>query len=330
MSRLLDDLLDISRIARGTVVLRKERLDLSGCVASAIEAAKPFFEPRRHRVSTRLPADPLLVHADPVRITQILSNLVTNAAKYTDPGGQIEVEARREEEHVVVAVRDNGIGIPAELMPRLFTLFSQADTALERSEGGLGIGLALVRGFAALHGGTVEARSDGPGKGSEFIVRMPLAEAPVHEGFTALAPTVRSRSGLRVLVADDNADICEMCSTLLRLWGHECIVARDGAQALAAMEATRPDVALVDIGMPGINGYEVGERVRAAPWGRPIVLVAVTGWGQDEARARSSAAGFDFHLIKPVETSELERVLAAAATLSPRAAGAGEPAPASA
>jgi PAS domain S-box-containing protein len=318
MSRLLDDLLDISRIARGTVTLRKERMDLGASLAAAIEAARPFVEPKGHRLALRVPEEPIVLEADPVRVTQILTNLVTNAAKYTDPGGRIDVEASIEDARAVIRVRDTGIGIPAELKPRLFTLFTQAGSAIDRSEGGLGIGLALVRGFVALHGGTVEAHSDGPGRGSEFVVRLPLG-APVSPMRTAPSEQAGRRDALRVLVADDNEDICEMCSALLSLWGHRCVVAHDGAAALALLERERPDVALVDIGMPGINGYQIGERVRAAPWGRDMVLVAVTGWGQDEARARSSAAGFDFHLTKPVEVAELERVLGAAAKLGPGA-----------
>ncbi|HSN20456.1 MAG TPA: PAS domain S-box protein, partial [Usitatibacter sp.] len=308
MARLLDDLLDISRIARGTVSLRKERMELGACIAAAIEAARPLIDPKGHRLSTRLPADPLVLDADPVRVTQVLTNLVTNAAKYTDPGGSIEVEARREGSEAVIVVRDTGIGIPAELRPRLFTLFSQAGSALERSEGGLGIGLALVRGFVDLHGGSVEAHSEGPGRGSRFVVRLPIGEAArPPAGEPGVAPGA-GRTSLRVLVADDNEDICEMCATLLGTWGHRCLAARDGDAALALIERERPDVALLDIGLPGVNGYQIGERVRASPWGRRIVLVAVTGWGQDEARARSSAAGFDFHLTKPVAAAEIERV----------------------
>ncbi len=324
MARLLDDLLDISRIARGAVLLRKERVDAASCVSAAIEAARPFFEPRAQRIATRLPREPLVLDADPVRLTQILTNLVTNAAKYTDAGGSIEVEARREGTDAMIAVRDTGIGIPPELKPRLFTLFSQAGSALERSEGGLGIGLALVRGFVNLHGGSVEAHSEGAGRGSEFVVRLPLGPARAAEG-TPREAVKRAGRALRVLVADDNHDICEMCATLLALWGHRSFIAHDGAQALALLQREQPDVALLDIGMPGLNGYELAARVRAAPWGRAVVLVAVTGWGQDEARSRSSAAGFDFHLTKPVEVAELERVLAAVATLSPQPLSAAHP-----
>ena len=317
MARLLDDLLDISRIARGSVSLRKEHVDAASCIGAAIEAARPFFEPKGHRVATRLPPEPLMLDADPVRLTQILTNLVTNAAKYTDAGGSIELEARREGTDAVIVVRDSGIGIAPELKPRLFTLFARGASALERSEGGLGIGLALVRGFVALHGGSVEAHSDGAGRGSEFRVRLPMGsvrKAQRRDRHAASGDGPR----LRVLVADDNGDICETCATLLELWGHRPLVAHDGAEALALLQLERPDVALLDIGMPGVDGYEIGARVRAEAWGRRIVLVAVTGWGQDEARARSSAAGFDFHLTKPVEVAELERVLAAAATLSPQ------------
>ena len=310
MGRLLDDLLDVSRIARGTVALKNERLDLATVIGAAVEASRPLVDSKRHALEVRLPPTPVAVNADPVRLTQIVTNLITNAAKYTDPGGEIDLAAKTEGADLVVTVRDTGIGIPVEMKPKLFTLFSQADTALHRTEGGLGIGLALVKGFVALHGGTVEARSEGLNKGSEFVVRMPIVEAssvaPDNGGEDARAHL----GGLRVLVADDNEDVGETCATLLQWWGHRPVTASNGADALGILQEIRPDLAILDIGMPRLNGYEVAERVRSFDWGKKIVLVAVTGWGQEEARQRAAAAGFDHHLTKPVDTAQLEAILA--------------------
>ncbi len=312
MGRLLDDLLDVSRIARGTVELRRERLQLATVVASAVEAARPAIEAKGHALSVEVGEAPVWLDADPVRLTQILANLLTNAAKYTDRGGRVALCAAVESGTVRIAVRDNGIGIAPEMKPRLFTLFSQADSALHRAEGGLGIGLALVRGFVGLHGGTIEALSEGLGRGSEFVVRLPVAAAPAPH--TDGAPLGHlGEEGLRVLVADDNADGCRTCAMLVSLWGHEVRTAASGSEALALLESWRPDVALVDIGMPGLNGYQVAARVRQSPWGAGIRLIAVTGWGQEEARRRSLDAGFDEHLTKPVDAARLERVLGEAA-----------------
>jgi PAS domain S-box-containing protein len=310
MGRLLDDLLDVSRIARGTVELKRERVVLANAVAAAVEAARPLVDAKRHELSVA-PLEPsLCVDADPVRLTQILTNLITNAAKYTDPGGRIRVTAHADDRDLEIRVKDTGIGIPAEMRPRLFTLFSQADSALQRSEGGLGIGLALVKGFVALHGGTVEARSDGPQCGAEFIVRLPGAVLDGPADPTAAQAREPSQPRLSILIADDNADICETCATLVKLWGHQAHVASSGVEALERIETLRPDVAVLDIGMPQMNGYEVARRVREQPWGRDMMLVAVTGWGQPEAKAQSAAAGFDEHLTKPVDTSAFERILA--------------------
>ncbi len=310
MSRLLEDLLDVSRFTHGTLELRKSRLEIASAVTTAMESARPFLEAKRHEVSLDLPAEPLHVDADPIRIVQILANLLINAAKYTDPGGQITLEARREEQSIVISVRDNGIGIAPEMQPRLFTLFSQARPALERSEGGLGIGLALVQGLLSLHGGTIEARSAGRMLGSEFTVRLPSSTGPAEVPApleTEESPMSTTR--LRVLVADDNLDSAKLSATLIGLWGHEAYQAHAGRDALELAERHRPDAALLDIGMPDLDGYQVAAAIRKAAWGRPMLLIAVTGWGREEDKQRALSAGFDHHLTKPIDPAKLESLL---------------------
>jgi CheY-like chemotaxis protein/two-component sensor histidine kinase len=309
MSQLLDDLLDVSRIARGHVELRRKWVDVVSIVGAAVDVARPLLEHKGHALALDLPREPLNLGADPVRLTQILSNLLTNAAKYTDRGGSIRVSARREGDHVTISVRDNGIGIPPAMVPRLFQLFAQAETALNRSEGGLGVGLALVKGFVQLHGGTVEARSEGPGTGSEFIVRLPVGSEPREERSAPGHAGASTSKRLRVLVADDNVDAAETCAMLLRLWDHEVEVAHTGRDALARAESFQPQVALIDIGMPQLNGYQVAEAIRAQPWGRRTRLVAVTGWGQDEDKQQAREAGFDHHVTKPVDPATLRPLL---------------------
>jgi PAS domain S-box-containing protein len=310
MARLLDDLLDVSRIARGQVTLRRKWVDLTSVVGCAIDAARPLLDVKAHRLSIDLPRETLRLNADPVRLTQILTNLLTNAAKYTDREGDIQLCARREGDEVVVSVRDNGIGIAPEMMPRMFTLFAQASPALQRSEGGLGVGLALVKGFVEMHGGRIEARSEGAGRGSEFTVRMPIGEKPREDGAEAAAEPSRKRS-LRVLVADDNVDIAETSATLLELWGHEVRVAQSGREALEVAEKFRPQLALVDIGMPQMSGLDVARALRRTPWGASMRLVAVTGWGQEEDRKAALGSGFDDHITKPVEPARLQAVFEA-------------------
>jgi signal transduction histidine kinase/ActR/RegA family two-component response regulator len=310
MARLLDDLLDVSRIARGQVTLRRKWVDLTSIVGCAIDAARPLLDVKAHRLSIDLPRETLRLNADPVRLTQILTNLLTNAAKYTDREGDIQLSARREGDEVVVSVKDNGIGIAPEMMPRMFTLFAQASPALQRSEGGLGVGLALVKGFVEMHGGRIEARSEGAGSGSEFTVRMPVGEKPREDGADAAAEPSRKRS-LRVLVADDNVDIAETSATLLELWGHEVRVAQSGREALEIAEEFRPQLALVDIGMPQMSGLDVARALRRTPWGASMRLVAVTGWGQEEDRKAALGSGFDDHVTKPVEPARLQAVFEA-------------------
>jgi PAS domain S-box-containing protein len=312
MSRLLDDLLDVSRITRGTLELKKSTTELTLVLGSAIETARPLLDAKHHTLSLDLPADAVRLQADPVRLEQVFSNLLINAAKYTDPEGQIQLRATHERRQVVVSVRDNGIGIAPEMMPRLFTIFAQANSALERAEGGLGVGLSLVRGLVSLHGGTVEARSDGPGRGSEFIVRLPLGpkaeEPPELDEDGAAAAAGRS---LRVLIAEDNRDAADTCATLLEVLGHRVETAYCAQRALEIAERFHPHVLLLDIGLPDLNGYELARKVRAASWAKRAVLIAVTGWGQEEDQRRALEAGFDHHLTKPLAPEALESLLQA-------------------
>jgi len=318
MSRLLDDLLDVSRVTHGTLKLKKSRTELTLVLGAAIEAARPILDSRHHTLSLDLPKQTVRLEADPVRLAQVFSNLLINAAKYTDAGGSIELRATCEGSGVVVAVRDNGMGISADMMPRLFTLFSRAHTALVRSEGGLGVGLALARGLVALHGGRVEARSDGPGRGSEFIVRLPVA-APAWEVSQVEVSADRPAAdvGLRILVVDDSRDAADTCATVLELSGHEVRTAYDGRRALELAGTFRPHALVLDIGLPDVNGYEVARSIRAAPWGGGMVLIAVTGWGQGEDRRRALEAGFDHHLTKPIAAETLESLLQCLDTSEP-------------
>jgi len=310
MSRLLDDLLDVSRITRSTLELKKTLTELTSIVGSAIETARPFLDTKRHTLTVDLPKQAVRLDADAVRLAQVFSNLLINAAKYTDPGGHIQLRAVREGSQIVVAVRDDGIGIAADMMPRLFAMFSQAKAALGRSEGGLGIGLSLVRGLVTLHGGSVEARSDGPGCGSEFIVRLP-AGAAVEEpaDIEAEADDPAAGAGMKILVVDDNRDAADACAGLLELSGHHVQTAYTGRRALELAETFRPHAILLDIGLPDFDGYQLAARVRAAPWSRGIILIAATGWGQEEDRRRAFEAGFDHHLTKPIAAETVESLL---------------------
>lgn len=314
LTRLVDDLLEVSRITRGKIRLEVRELDVADVVARALETARPLLESKRHELKLSLPEGPLPLRADPVRLAQVLSNLLNNAAKYTPPNGRIEVAAERHEGQVLLRVRDSGVGIPGPMLERVFDLFVQADRSLDRSDGGLGIGLTLARRLVEMHGGTIRAESEGPGAGSEFVVRLPVrsdaAAAPGPDASTA-EPGARRR----VLVVDDNADAADLLGELLRDLGHEVRIERDGLAALAAMDAFAPEVVLLDIGLPGLDGYQVAERiVRSRDGARPL-LVAVTGYGQESDRRRSYDAGFDHHLVKPVDPGRLQTLLAA-----PRAA----------
>lgn len=309
MTRLVDDLLDVARITRGKIRLRPERLSLASVVQGALEAARPFIEASGHSLEVKLPRSPLWVQADATRLTQVLLNLLNNAAKYTAREGRIEIEVSAHEGEARVVVRDNGIGIPPEHLPAIFEMFSQVAPALERSHGGLGIGLALARGLMSLHGGSIEARSEGPGRGSEFIVRLALAE-PVEADAKAKAPGAPQAPGsLRILVVDDNRDAAESLAMMLALSGHQTEVAHGGEEALRTAASFVPDVVLLDIGMPGMNGYEVAGCLRTMPACAHAMLVALTGWGQEEDKRRAVEAGFDHHLTKPVDPEHLMQVL---------------------
>lgn len=308
--RLVDDLLDVSRVMRGKIELRKEPVELATVFAHATETIQPLLQVKHHRLDISMPDEPLLVDADAVRLAQVLGNLLTNAAKYTESNGHIGLSARREGDQIVVRIRDDGIGIEADLLPHVFELFVQADHAASRSQGGLGIGLTLVKNLVELHGGSVEARSEGPGKGSEFILRLAARDATREtKTETGEASYVPQSSGHRLLVVDDNADAAQSLALLLRLHGHEVRVAHDGASALEVAKAFRPALIFLDIGLPGMDGYEVARQMRQVPELRNTVLAALTGWGQPEDRRRSAQAGIDHHLVKPPDPAELQNVL---------------------
>jgi len=314
--RLVDDLLDISRITTGKLELRKERLNLASVLRAAVEASRPVIDGGRHELTFTLPPDPILLDADPARLAQVFLNLLNNAAKYSEPGGHIRLSVARDGGEVVVSVRDTGIGIPAAALPHVFEVFVQVDAAWQRAQGGLGIGLSLVKEFVERHGGRVEARSDGPGKGSEFVVRLPIEV----ETAAVLPPTLAETSHgprRRVLVVDDNRAAAESLAMLLGYMGHEVRTAYDGEAGLATAAAFRPELILMDLGMPRVDGYEAARRIRTEPWGRGPFLVALTGWGTDDDRQRTHDAGFDRHLVKPVSPDALRRVLAEIANESP-------------
>jgi PAS domain S-box-containing protein len=311
LSRLVDDLLDVSRIAQGKVELRTERAELAAVVNDAVEAIRPLVAQRGHQLTVELPPGPVLLEVDSGRITQVLLNLLNNAVKYTNDGGRIWLRAETIAGELLVHVEDNGVGIPAELLPRVFEMFRQGDHSAERAQGGLGIGLTLVQRLVAMHGGFVEAHSEGPGQGSEFIVRLPLAATGHDPATPATAVDEHSAiSARRILVIDDNRDAADSLATLLTMSGHEVRSAYDGQTGIDTAQDFRPDVVLLDIGLPKLNGYEVAKRIRAQR-GKDVLLVALTGWGQDEDRKRSMAAGFDHHLLKPIDFADLFELLAA-------------------
>jgi signal transduction histidine kinase len=313
LSRLVDDLLDVSRITRGKVQLRDDEVALAAVVNRAVETSRPLIEERKHALTVSLSPEPLRLRGDAVRLTQVLSNLLSNAAKYTEEGGRIDLTVRREGDEAVVRVQDTGVGIPAEMLPRVFDLFTQVDGSAQRALGGLGVGLTLVRSLVEMHGGVVEAFSDGPGRGSTFVVRLPALpnqqQAAAEEAPAPAAPAggVPPR---RVLVVDDNRDAAESLAVLARLWGHEVRVAHDGPSALAAAAEQRPHVILLDLGLPGLSGVEVARRLREDPAFADTLLVALTGYGGEEDRRRSRDAGLHLHWVKPVDPAALQALLA--------------------
>ena len=309
MVRLVDDLLDISRITRDKIELRKERVPLASVVHNAVETSRPLIEEGGHTFSLTLPAEPVYVDADPTRLAQVFSNLLNNAAKYTEPGGEIALVAELNDGEAILRVKDNGLGIPAEAMPTLFEMFSQVEHNMERAQGGLGIGLTLVRRLVEMHGGTVTAHSDGAGRGSEFVVSLPIHKPPCRRLLASENDKLTATTHRRILVVDDNRDSATSLAMMLKLLGSEVSMAHDGVEAVEAAEQVRPDVILLDIGLPKLNGYEVCRRIREQAWSSGMVIIALTGWGQEEDRRRSAEAGFDHHLVKPVELNALAQLL---------------------
>ena len=344
LTRLVDDLLDVSRITRGKINLTRQAVELEALISRAVETVHPLFDDRKHELTLELPEPGVMVFGDSTRLTQAIANVLGNAAKYTDTGGRIELSAVVRADDVEIRIRDNGIGIHPELLPYVFELFTQLDRADGRTQGGLGIGLALVQRLVQMHGGDVTALSTGPGEGSEFVIRLPVlrdyevpaaaqsdpdaarpapdqvepepvpaAAASAAEMASVVTPLVTAgaaRLARRILIADDNNDALESLATLLQLSGHEVFTATNGGTALQSAERHMPEVALLDIGMPMLDGYEVAKRIRAQPWGQRITLVALTGWGQDSDRRRSREAGFDSHLVKPLDLETLTDLLA--------------------
>jgi PAS domain S-box-containing protein len=308
--RLVDDLIDVSRITRNKLELRRDRVELASIIHQSVEACRPLAESASHQVSVTLTPEPIYLHADPVRLAQVFGNLLNNACKYTEPGGKISLTVERQGSDVVVTVKDNGLGIPPDKLASVFEMFTQIDRTLERSQGGLGIGLTLVKRLVELHGGTVTAHSRGPGKGSEFVVRLPiLIEKPKHDvPRPAAAPP---NTPHRILVVDDNRDSATSLALLLKFTGNETHTAHDGLEAVEAAERFRPDVVLLDIGLPKLNGYDACRRIREQLWGKHMLLVALTGWGQQEDHRRSKEVGFDRHMVKPVDLDALQAMLAA-------------------
>jgi signal transduction histidine kinase len=318
--RLVDDLLDVSRITRGKITLRREPVLLSDVVERAVEQSRALIDARGHTLTVSLPREELRVEADLVRLVQVVGNLVSNAAKYTPASGSIWVTAERIDEEIVLRVRDTGVGLAPELLPRVFELFVQGDAGLDRTRGGLGIGLTLVRALVELHGGRVAATSAGAGLGSEFVVYLPALPPPMTAAEPRTEPASPGGRRLRILVVEDNQDAAESLTTLLELWGHEVRVAYDGLAALRLAEAETPDVILSDIGLPGMDGYELARQLRARPAFGRVVLIALSGYGRDEDRRQAAEAGFDHHLVKPPELDTLLQLIGnvAAGPIRPR------------
>ena len=307
--RLVDDLMDVSYITRNQLVLRKQRTELIAVVQSAVEACRPFIERRGHRLQVALPPQPVYLDADAARLAQVFCNLLNNAAKYTDRGGCIQLSLQPEAGAVVIKVRDDGVGIAADMLEKIFESFTQLDRSLERAQGGLGIGLSLVRGLVRMHGGTVEARSDGPGAGSEFLVRLPVTSGGKRGGpHTGKSTVVKAADRVRhrILVVDDNKDAAVSTAMLLKLMGHETCTAHDGLDAVEAALAFKPDVVLLDLGLPRLNGYDAARRIREQSAGAKLLLIAMTGRGREDDKRRSVEAGCDVHLVKPVDPAALE------------------------
>jgi len=307
--RLVDDLLDVSRITHNKIALAKERVDLARIIGQAVEASLPQAESLGHQMKVTLPSGPIYVEADPARLAQVFGNLLNNACKYTPPGGRISVTAEPAGSEVLVKVKDTGVGIPSDRLTSVFEMFTQIEQSGEGSRGGLGLGLTLVKRLVEMHDGSVAAHSEGPGRGSEFVVRLPVMSAPPLSN--AVVPeSIPAAKPRRILVVDDNTDAASSLALLLKISGNEAHTANEGLEAIEVAEAFRPDVVLLDIGMPNLDGLEVCRRIRAQPWGRDMLMIALTGWGQEEDRRKSKDVGFDHHLVKPVDFATLMRLLA--------------------
>ncbi len=320
MVRLIDDLLDVSRISTGKLDLRKERVELATVLNNAVDTARPIIEAAGHQLIIDMAPEPIYLDADPIRLAQVFANLLNNSAKYTDRGGRIWLTAERRGDELVVSVRDTGIGIPPEALSAVFEMFTQLNPALGKSQGGLGIGLMLVKQLLAMHGGQVEALSAGVGKGAEFTVRMPVAS---RAGGAELSDDDgrwrKNTAACRILIADDNGDAVESMGLMLRLMGNQVFTAYNGIQAVEQAAEFRPDVILLDIGMPFLNGYEVARHIRAQSWGKDVFLIALTGWGQEEDKRRAAEAGFDQHFTKPIHPAEVVKLIAALRDNAPAA-----------
>ncbi len=311
MTRLIDDLMDVSRINRGRLELRREYVELAKAVQAAVEAGRPHMDEQGHELTVTLPPEPVIVDADLVRLSQVFLNLLTNAAKYSEKGSRIDLRGERQGGDVVVTVKDAGIGIPAANLRTIFEMFSQVEGALSRSQGGLGIGLSLVKRLVEMHGGHIEARSNGAGQGSEFVVRLPIVvEQACFRKTSDDGAEAQPTSKLRILVVDDNRDAASSLAMLLEMMGNDVRTAHDGDEAVRAAGEFHPHVVLLDIGLPKMNGYEAARTIREEPWGKNMVLIAVTGWGQDEDKRKSQDAGFDQHMVKPVDPQVLMKMLA--------------------
>jgi signal transduction histidine kinase/ActR/RegA family two-component response regulator len=316
MVHLVDDLLDVSRITTGKLELRKQQVDLKSIVREVVEASRPQIDREGHRLTVTVPPDLVRLDADPVRLAQVFLNLLSNASKYSERGGHIQLSVELDGNDAVIRVRDTGIGIPPSQLPYIFEVFVQVDLAWKRAQGGLGIGLSLVKEFVGLHGGRVEARSDGLGKGSEFVVWLPMTSAAAAEPpIAAVEKSVGPRR--RILVVDDNRDAGESLGTILEYMGHEVRTAVDGAEGVSMAGEFRPEMILMDLGMPKVDGYEAARRIRAEPWGRETFMVALTGWGADQDRQRAQSAGFDRHLVKPVDLKALKKMISERPIVSP-------------
>ena len=308
--RLVDDLMDLSRINQGRIELRKERVQLAKVLNDAVETSRPIITEMGHELSVTVPERPVVVDADPVRLAQVFSNLLNNAAKYSDTGGHIWLTAEWQGCDAMVSVRDSGIGIPADQLDRIFDMFTQIDQSLEKARGGLGIGLDIVKRLVGMHGGRVEAKSKGPGLGAEFVVRLPVVVEASGPRAADDQDESAAKTALRILIVDDDKDGADCLAMMLKMMGNETRTAHDGQEGIEAAEAFRPDVVLLDIGLPKLSGYEACRRLREQPRGKNIIIIAITGWGQDEDRRRSHEAGFDNHMVKPVDPTALMKVLA--------------------